>query len=179
MSLIEIIILSIALGIDCLVVSFSQGIIFQQNRIKNSSVLALTMGLSQGIMPLFGYFGTFMVNKFVEPFGKWFVFIIFLTLGVNFIFEAFQERKEEICCIGIKCLITMGIATSIDALVSGVSLNLTNSSIFLSAMVIGLVSFLMSLSGFWFGIFFKHLPAKLLSVLGGVILIILAIKALI
>ena len=53
MSLIEILFLSIALGIDCCVVSFSQGLIFTANRRKNSFLLALTMGAFQGICLLY------------------------------------------------------------------------------------------------------------------------------
>ncbi len=175
MSLTEIIILAIALGIDCMVVSFSQGLIFKNNRLFNSMILALTMGIFQGGMPFIGYFGINPVVNFIAPFSKLFVFAIFMFLGLKFIIEAFQEKKE-IQCIDIKCLMFMGIATSIDALVSGVSLNLTSAPLIFSVVVIGVMSFLMSLSGFWFGIFFKRFPSKFLEISGGIILIFLALK---
>lgn len=177
MNLIEIIILAGALGIDCLVVSFSQGLILKSNRIKNSLILALTMGFCQGVMPAFGYWGTEIVSQYIEPFSKWLVFAIFMFLGLKFIFEAFQKREEKICCISFECLVAMGLATSIDALASGVSLNLTNTPLVLSALIIGAVSFFMSLIGFWSGIFFKRFPSRYLEIFGGIILIFLAIKA--
>ncbi len=177
MHFIEILLLAIALGVDCLVVSFSQGLIFSHNRLKNSLALAFTMGLSQGLMACIGYLFTETVSKFIEPYGKWFVFIIFFGLGVKFIHEAFKKKEEEICCIGLKCLIGMGFATSIDALASGVSLNLTHTPLIFSASVIALVSFIMSISGFWGGNLFKKLPSKYLEISGGIILILLAIKA--
>ncbi len=177
MHFIEILLLAIALGVDCLVVSFSQGLIFTRNRLKNSLALALTMGISQGLMPCIGYFGTGIISKFIEPFSKWLVFAIFLALGVKFIYEAFQEKEEKICCIDLKCLISMGLATSIDALASGVSLNLTRTPLIFSAFVIALMSFIMSLLGFWSGNFFKKLPAKYLEISGGIILILLTVKA--
>lgn len=179
MSLIEIIVLAIALGIDCLAVSFSQGLTFTSKRTRNSLILALTMGLCQSIMPILGYLGSETVSKYIEPYSKWLVFAIFMFLGVKFIYEAFQEKEEEVCCIDIKCLISMGIATSIDALASGVSLNLTNTPLVLSVTAIGLASFLMSLCGFWLGNFFKKLPSLYLEISGGIILIILAIKAIV
>ena len=148
MHFIEILLLAIALGVDCFVVSFSQGLIFTHNRVKNSLALAFTMGLSQGIMPCIGYFFTGAISEFVEPYGKWLVFTIFFALGVKFIYEAFNEKEESICCIGLKCLIGMGLATSIDALASGVSLNLTKSPLMLSACLIGFTSFFMSVAGF-------------------------------
>lgn len=48
MHLIEILFLAAALGVDCLVVSFSQGLVFTRNRTKNSLALALTMGVFSG-----------------------------------------------------------------------------------------------------------------------------------
>ena len=144
MSLIEIFVLAVALGIDCLVVSFSQGLVFTSKRIKNSLVLAITMGICQSLMPVLGYLGSETVSKYIEPYSKWFVFAIFMALGVKFIYEAFQEKEKEICCIGIKCLISMGIATSIDALASGVTLNLTDTPLVLSVMMVGLESIFIS-----------------------------------
>jgi putative Mn2+ efflux pump MntP len=177
LSLIEIIVLSIVLGIDCLVVSFSQGLIFKSNRTKNSLLLATSMGFFQGLLPCLGYCGTSIVSKFIEPFGNWLVCAIFTILGIKFIYEAFQEKEEEICCIGFKCLVGLGIAVSIDAFASGITLRLTETPLALSTIIIGLGSFLMSLGGFWSGIFLKKLPSKFLEILGGIILLILAIKA--
>lgn len=177
MHLVEILLLAVALGIDCLVVSFSQGLIFTQNRMKNSLALAFTMGVSQGIMPCFGYFFTGLISSYIEAYAKWLVFIIFFILGAKFIYEAFSEKEENISCMDLKCLIGLGIATSIDALASGVSLNLTKTPILLSVFLIGLMSFVMSVAGFWFGNYFKKLPSKYLEISGGIILIILGFKA--
>lgn len=175
MNLADIFILAVALGIDCLVVSFSQGLIFKKNRVRNSLMLGITMGFCQGFMPFLSYIGTEFVSKFIEPYAKIIVFLIFMSLGLKFIIEAFSE-KEEICCIDLKCLIGMGIATSIDALASGVGLNLANAPLFVSISSIGIMSFVMSLSGFWLGNFFKKLPSKVLEISGGIILILLALK---
>lgn len=179
MNLTELILLSIALGIDCLVVSFSQGLIFANNRFRNSFLLALTMGVFQGGMPIFGYYGTGIVSNYLEKFSSWIVFLIFLTLGIKFIIEALKQKDEpEICCIGFKCLVSMGVATSIDALGAGVSVRFSNTNLWLAMLLIGVGSFVMSLIGFWGGNSVKHLPARYLEVTGGVILIMLGVKAL-
>lgn len=179
MNLADLLILGIALGIDCLVVSFSQGLIFKHNRIRNSIFLALTMDIFQGGMPCISYFFTGFAQGFLEPFKGWVVFSIFMCLGLKFIVEGFFEKEEEICCIGWKCLLSMGLATSIDALASGVSLKLTDTNLLLAVLIIGLLSFFMSLTGFWTGNFFKNLPSKFLNTSGGLILIFLAVKAVI
>lgn len=179
LSLIEIIALAVAMGIDCMVVSFSQGLVLNSNRLKNSLALALTMGLCQGIMPCFGYLGTEMVSRYVAPYSKWLVFAIFMTLGVKFIYEAFQQKDAKVCCIDFKCLMLMGIATSIDAFASGITLKLTHTPLLLSTVIIGLMSWWMSVKGFWLAVFFQKLPSKFLEITGGTILVIMAIRAII
>ena len=179
MGITDIILLAIALGIDCLVVSFSQGLIFKSNRRKNSLNLSFTMGMFQGVMPLIGYIAADKVYNLLIPFSKWIVFAIFTILGLHFILEAITEnQKEEIQCIGFKCLLMLGTATSIDALVSGVTIRLTHAQILLTCLIIGIMSFIMSLAGFWSGNKIKNLPSKYLQISGGIILLILAIKSL-
>lgn len=179
MNLIEIIILAVVLGIDSLVVSFSQGLIFKENRRRNSFLLALSMGFFQGLMPCFGYLGTHAVSEFLEPFSHWLVFTIFMALGFKFIIEALGEQEDKVCCIGLKCLIAVGIAVSIDAFASGISLKLTDTALLSSVVIIAIMSFLMSLFGFWSGIFFKKLPSRFLEISGGIILVIMAFRAII
>lgn len=179
MDLIDIILLSFALGMDCLIVSFSQGLIFKTNRRLNSFKLALTMGLFQGLMPIIGYLGTHKIYDFLVPYSKWIVFSIFLILGLNFILESLKrEICENIKCIDFKCLIGLGIATSMDALISGASLRLTHTVLWFACLVIGLGSFLMSQTGFWSGNFIKNIRPKILHITGGLILIVLAVKSL-
>jgi len=163
---------------DCLLVSFSQGLIFKKNKRRNSFILGVTMGAFQGLMPCISYFFTDFVEHFIQPYSKWLVFLIFMCLGLKFIIESFFEKDDEICFIEWKCLLWMGFATSIDAFAAGVSLKLTHTPILISALIIGIGSFLMSGFGFWLGYFFKKLPSKYLEILGGLILIFLAIKTL-
>lgn len=178
MNLIELILLSAALGIDCLVVSFSQGLCFYNNKKRNAISLAVTMGSFQGGMPLITYFLTGMVSKYLNSISSWIVFSIFMFLGIKFIIEAFQKGNYDTpCSIGLKNLILLGIATSIDAFGAGVTLKFTDTNIFKAATIIGLASFFMSAIGFAAGCKFKTLPSKYLAVLGGTILIGLAFKA--
>lgn len=178
MNFIDLILLGLALGVDCFVVSFSQGLIFKSEKVKNSFKLALTMGLFQGVMPVIGYIGTNSLYKYVVPYSKWIVFGIFLLLGLKFIVESFQPKEKEVQCIGLKCLLGLGLATSIDALVSGASIRLTQTSLLISVMIIGIASFLMSIGGFYSRNFIKNIPSKYLEITGGLILVALAIKSL-
>ena len=181
MNFIDLLILSVALGVDCLLVSFSQGLLLNRNKVRTSLFLGVTMGLFQGTMPIIGYVCTDFVDEYIEPYGAWIVFTIFMCLGFKIFVETFYGKKEEndICNLGLKCYLLFGLATSMDALASGINIKLTDTSIIQSSLIIGIGSFLMSLTGFWLGYFLKKLPSKILGTFGSIILIFLAFKSLI
>jgi putative Mn2+ efflux pump MntP len=178
LSIVEILFLAVALGVDCLVVSFSQGLILFENRVKNSLKLAFVMGIFQGCMPIIGYTGANSMYENLLPFSKWIVFWIFFILGVKFILDSFKPKGIHVQCFDINCLVGLGLATSIDALVSGASLRLLHAYLPVAVIIIGITSFFMSMAGFWGGNFLKKLSPKSFEVTGGVILILLAFKAL-
>ncbi len=178
MSYISIILLAIALSIDACVVSFSYGITFTQKRLKNALSLAICTGLFQGIMPTIGYYLTGFVKSFIEPYAGLIVFLIFTYLGVKVIIEAFEQDKEQQLCIDLKCLLLVGVATSIDAFSAGITLSLFGNHILKPALLIAFVTFMDSILGFTLGGKLKHFPTKGLEIFAGVLLILLGIKAL-
>lgn len=181
MSNFDILILAIALSIDACVVSFSNGLIFNKNKLVNSLILAASVGFFQFLMPLLGGFLAQSVNKYVEPYDHWIVFGIFVLLGAKFIKDAFEKEKEEEkidCYLCFKYVLLVSIATSIDALGAGVSLAFSGTKLLFPAIVIGVVTFINSLLGYWSGYLFKKFPTKNLEISGGLILILLAFKTL-
>ena len=179
LSYISIILLAIALSIDACVVSFSYGITFTQKRLKNTLSLAICTGLFQGIMPTIGYYLTGFVKSFIEPYAGLIVFLIFTYLGVKIILEAFDKEREQQLCIDFKCLILVGIATSIDAFSAGITLSLFGNHILKPALLIAFVTFANSILGFALGGKLKHLPTKGLEIFAGLLLIALGVKALV
>lgn len=177
MSYISIIILALALSIDACVVSFSYGLTFKEERLKNALLLAIFTGGFQGLMPFFGYYLTGIVKYYVEPYACWIVFTIFLFLGAKFILEAFEKERKRQLCLDIKCLILLGIATSIDAFSAGISLSLFGNHIFKPALLIAFTTFAISNLGFILGGKLRHIPTKGLEIGAGILLISLAIKA--
>lgn len=180
MSIFDILILAIALSIDACVVSFSNGLIFKQNKRVNSLILAFSVGFFQFLMPVIGYFTAQSVSEYVQAFDHWIVFGIFVLLGAKFIKDAFGEKEEEKiqCYLCFKYILLVSIATSIDALGAGVSIAFTGTKIWIPSIIIGIITFINSLLGFWGGYLFKKFPTKNLEISGGVILIVLAFKIL-
>ena len=183
MTYLDIFVLAIALSIDACVVSFSNGLIFTHNKRKNSLLLAFSVGFFQFLMPLIGGLLAQSVNKYVEPFDHWIVFGIFVILGGKFIKDALdkngEEKEEKLTCyLCFHYILLVSIATSIDALAAGASLYFSGTKILIPAIIIGIITFINSLLGFWGGQLFKKFPTKNLEISGGVILIILGFKVL-
>ena len=177
----EIWLLAIGLAMDCLAVSIASGIILKRIQWRPMLVMAFFFGLFQAIMPLLGWLGASTFSHLIESVDHWIAFAILAFLGGRMIKESF---KEEDCCqrfnpASLKVVITMAIATSIDALAIGVSFAFLGikscSSILYPVGIIGFVSFLMSLIGLIFGIRFGcGIARKLRAELwGGIILILI------
>lgn len=177
MNCFEIIILAFALSIDACVVSFSYGLCTEEQHRHNALALATTTGFFQGFMPVLGFLFTDLIRTFIEPYSKWIVFLIFMYLGITFIKEFFQQDRPQKICINPQTLFMIGIATSIDAFSAGFSLSLTSSPMKFSVISIGIVTFINSLIGYYTGNKLKIFKPYILEIIGGVILIILALRA--
>lgn len=179
MNLADLIFLAAALSVDAGAVSFSQGLLFDKNKTKNSLLLAFSTGFFQFIMPVAGYFFAGVIYRFVEPFSKTLAFLIFMVLGLKFIHDGLTEKEKTAkspVCITLGCLFMLSVATSIDALAAGVNFYFLKAGILFSSLLIGFVTFFVSLFCFYAGRFFKKFPSKYLEVLAGVALIVLSFK---
>ena len=85
------------------------------------------------------------------------------------------EVEEINDSLDFKEMIMLSIATSIDALVVGITLGILKTNIFISIIVIGLITFINSCIGVIIGNRFGSKYTKL-SLLGGIILILLGLK---
>ncbi len=180
MSIYEIIILSIALALDALIVSFSYGAVIKARRYKNAFFLAFSFGFFQMLMPLLGWFFTKIIYLYIEKYSKWLVFLIFFILGIKFLKEAiFNSEEKNISCISPLCMFCLAIATSIDAFGAGASIKLLNVEILKSALIIGLITYVLSFSGFLIAGILKNISEKHVCIFGSLILFYLALKSLI
>lgn len=88
-------------------------------------VMAFASGFFQALMPFIGWMFAKSFSHLIESVDHWIAFAILAFLGGRMIFESF---KEEECCqlfnpTKLKVVFTMAIATSIDALATGISLS--------------------------------------------------------
>lgn len=187
MTLLEIGILAIGLAMDCFAVSITSGIFLKETRWRPILVIALAFGFFQAVMPLLGWMGASTFSHLIQRIDHWVAFGILAFLGGRMIQESFkkEECRKSFDPTHPKTILTMAVATSIDAMAVGVSFAFIGlkqlSDMSEPILIIGLVSFLMSVIGLLFGIkcgcgYAQKLRAELW---GGLILLAIGTKILI
>lgn len=183
----EIWLLAIGLAMDCFAVSIASGIILKRTQWRPMLIMAFAFGFFQALMPFIGWMCANTFSHLIESVDHWIAFAILAFLGGRMVFESFkdEECRQESNPASLKVVFTMAIATSIDALAIGVSfafLGIRDYRAILSPiLIIGFVSFVMSLVGLIFGIRCGCGCARKLKAerWGGIILIIIGIKILV
>ena len=175
----ENLILALAMSIDAMIVSFSYGLIIKISRLKNSLKFGISFGLFQFIMPIFGWLVVSIIYSMLEVYAKWIEFSIFLILALKFLQDVVINKKEEsIKCISLICLLALSVATSIDAFFAGTVIKLGGQkSIIFPAALIGIMTFINSIIGFWISSIFKRIPSKYIEITGALLLLYLAFKS--
>lgn len=185
MNQLDIWFLALALAMDCFAVSIASGIIVKKHLGKMMIRMAFLFGLFQAAMPLIGWLGVSTFTSYLENIEHWIAFGLLAFLGGRMIRESFlPEEEKKIKPRKLKTQVVLAIATSIDALAVGISFACTGFSnikmLTCPLLIIGFVSFVMSIIGVLLGVKFgKPITKKLKpELLGGVILIFIGIKVL-
>lgn len=181
MSFLEIWFLALALSVDAFVVAFSYGLVIKKKKGKSALQIAASTGLGQFIMPVLGWYGARTIYHQIEQIDHWIAFFVFLMLGLKVVSDSL--RSDE-CpnklnkTLSLKVLFMIGVATSIDAFVSGSMLYFVQVPIWSSASLIGITTFVCANIGFNFCRIFKKFPTQWLEISSGIILIGLGTKIL-
>lgn len=184
MSFLALVVLSVGLAMDATAVASARGLACKPKiRVQDALVLALFFGGFQAGMPAVGWaLGAAFASR-ITGWGHWVTFVVLGVIGAKMLHEAFAEHDDEdkapADLFGIKVLALLAIATSIDALAAGVTLAIGNVSIVLACAVIGVITAALSFAGVYVGHRVGARFGKRLEIAGGVVLVVLAVKALV
>lgn len=196
--LIQVVFLGIALSMDAFAVSITDGLIYSDINKRKSFFIAAVFGIMQGLMPLIGYWLVELVEVIVDQAAGssageimakivvWVAFGLLIIIGGKMIIEGIKEVKKpaelkQIKQFSYKEVLLFGVATSIDALGTGVALHSglsNNGTIFLHASIIIVITFGICLIGLFLGGKIEKLfkgKNEITVIIGGVILILLAV----
>ncbi|QQO10507.1 manganese efflux pump MntP [Breznakiella homolactica] len=199
--MLSIVLIAVSLSMDAFAVSVSSGICIRNLKPFHAVRGALFFGVFQFIMPVIGWYLGNSFRSYIEEYDHWIAFVLLAFIGFKMIKEGIATKKapcpeeESSSEDGLPCgcgedkinssdirklgtLVTLSIATSIDALAVGLSFSVLNQNIWGPAAIIGVITFVVCLAGFEFGkrigVFFE----KWAQIIGGVILVAIGVRIL-
>lgn len=198
MNLLDIILLAVALAMDCFTVSIVSGVIDHGDWHNDSSEakirvpvpviylrMAFLFGLFQAMMPLLGWLGISHFQAYMEAYDHWIAFGLLGFIGGKMIWESFgDEEDQHFNPRKLRTQLLLAVATSIDALAIGISFACTGftelSQLTMPLLIIGIVSFLFSIFGYHLGRRFGKAITRRLKpeLFGGIILVLIGLKIL-
>lgn len=181
MSIIEIISIGIGLSMDAFAVSVSGGMNLKKVKVSNALKVGLCFGLFQALMPLTGWFAAgSLFNTYIEKFDRWIALILLGYIGGKMLYDSFFKKNDEesIDINNNLTLLLLGIATSIDALMVGVTFvsDFKGLGIINPISIIGITTLLISFFGVYFGKKSGDLLGNKSTIAGGIILILIGLK---
>ena len=180
----ELILIALGLSMDAFAVSVTLGLSCKKPKIGEYLAPGIYFGSFQAIMPAIGYFtGKYFAEK-IQNLDHWVAFILLSFIGGKMIFESFSKEDEKPDQIKearfqFFQMLLLAIATSIDALVVGVTFAFFKINILNAVLLIGLTTFCLSIIGVKIGNIFGTKFKSKAELVGGTILIALGLKILI
>ena len=180
MSISELLLIAVGLSMDAFAVSICKGLATKKVGVKHMLVVGLWFGGFQALMPLIGYFLGSTFEEYITRFDHWVAFVLLALIGGNMIREALSGEEEKANdSLGVREMLTLAVATSIDALAVGVTFALLPGvNIAAAVSFIGVITFVCSAAGVKIGSLFGMKYKSKAELCGGIILILIGTKIL-
>lgn len=179
MRFLEILLIAIGLAMDAFAVSICKGLSMKKMSWKKAIIIGIYFGIFQALMPVIGYFIGVNFKDLVIQIDHWIAFILLSFIGINMLKQALDTDSEN--CnddVDFKTMSILATATSIDALTIGITFAFLKVNIVISALIIGIITFLICIIGVKLGNKFGDKYEIKAKIAGGVILILIGFKIL-
>ena len=178
-----IFVLALGLAMDATAVSAARGVATPKILPRHVLLVAAFFGGFQALMPLLGWLVGSRIGTLVQAWDHWIAFVLLGAIGGKMLWEARGGPNEAAApakdLYGLKVMLVLAVATSIDALAVGVTLPMLDAPLVLSVVTIGATTAVLSALGLFAGRRFGGLLGKRLDVAGGLVLIGLGVKILV
>ncbi|MDD3668013.1 MAG: manganese efflux pump [Bacteroidales bacterium] len=171
--------IGVALSMDSLAVSITCGLQKSMTK-KRAFVLALSFAIFQGLFPLIGALVGDLAKEYISDIDHWIAFGLLAIIGIKMFMEGYRYNMKE--CIydftKFSILITLSIATSIDAFIVGIGFGL-QYSLSQQLIIVGLITlstFVFSLTGAFMGMKAYFFKPKIALKIGGIILFCIGLR---
>ena len=164
---------------DAFAVSIANGMTATSQKRKNALIMASFFSAFQMLMPLVGWLAGLAMRELIMGIDHWIAFSLLTFIGAKMIYESTnKENSKRDSSLRIHTLLTLAVATSIDALMVGLSFAFLQISVIEPILVIGLVTFSLSLMCFFLGCDIGGILKNKIKIVGGLILIAIGLRIL-
>lgn len=184
--------IGIGLSMDAFAVAITQGACLDTRIPRYPLAIGITFGVFQAGMPLIGWLAGSAFSSLIGHFDHWIAFGLLCIVGIKMLADGYTDyrRKKQARENGLACpvhgggklkfhdLMMMGLATSVDALAVGVTFGMLGLNIWLSILIIGTTTFLLSTAGVFIGKKAGPLLGDRMEITGGILLLFLGTKIL-
>lgn len=179
-----ILLLSFGLSMDAMAVAAARGLSVKRIGVRHVALVAGLFGGFQALMPLFGYLLGSQVGEAVRAWDHWLIFAVLSAIGGKMLWEASRADTEqpalsEVEAFGLRVMLMLAVATSVDALAAGFTLPLLGAPLGVSLLSIGVTTAALSAVGLFAGHRFGAALGSRLDAVGGLVLIGIGIKTLV
>jgi manganese efflux pump family protein len=181
MSFYYIILIAFALAIDAFAVSMAAGSFWGKSTARQKFRLSFHFGLFQFFMPLVGWLAGNEIVGLISEYDHWLAFAVLAAVGIKMIEGGIKGSENSITKDVSRgwVLVSLAIATSIDALAVGFSIGIIGDGIFFPSLIIGIVAAAMSLVGIKSGEKLSKKFGQRVQIAGGIVLLAIGAKILI
>lgn len=179
MSLWELLVLAVGLAMDAFAVSICKGLSIRKLKLSQALCVGLWFGVFQALMPVAGWLLGSSFTGLIQSVDHWVAFALLAIIGGNMLREGLKGDEEK-CdpSLGFGEMLTLAVATSIDALAVGITFALIEVEIAPAAALIGAVTFAISAAGVKVGNLFGAKYKSRAEIFGGIVLILIGLKIL-
>jgi len=180
MEFFTVILVAVALAMDAFAVSVATGAVYRDLQFRYAMRMAFSFGLFQGLMPLAGHFAGLGFKDAISAYDHWVAFGLLAGIGCKMIIDARKHgREEHPNPVNLSVLLMLSVATSIDALAVGVTLQVITARVFSAAAVIGVITFVLSGVGCRIGQKIGHIFENRIEIAAGIVLMAIGGKILV
>lgn len=175
----ELFLIGVGLSMDAFAASVCKGLTMGRMRWRQGAVIALFFGGFQAMMPFIGWALGRQFEQAIASVDHWIAFLLLGWIGGKMVWDALHGGENAVRAgFDLKELLVLAVATSIDALVVGVTFAFLQVLILPAVALIGCTTFAISLAGVWIGHRFGGALKDKATLAGGIILCLIGLKIL-
>nr|NLI49195.1 manganese efflux pump [Propionibacterium sp.] len=183
MSFVEVVLIAVGLAMDAFAVSVGKGLAMRRLYLRQAAAIAVAFGAFQGGMPLLGWAVGTRFADLITSVDHWIAFGLLSVIGGRMLYEALWGDPDgpdtpQDAPLGVRELLVLAVATSIDALAAGVGFAFLDLDIVQVVTAIALITGTLSFVGVLVGHRFGARSERPAEALGGLILIGIGTKIL-